>query len=66
MGFPVPFCILPFRYNFIYILLLLLIFPIKLLINITELKKIIQDIPLEKEFPNAFQEIYVIDNTLPA
>ena len=28
MGFPVPFCILPSGYNFIYVLLLLLIFPL--------------------------------------
>ena len=32
--------------------------------DITEVKKKIQDILLEKEFPNVFQEIYVIDNTL--
>ena len=32
--------------------------------DITEVKERIQGILLEKEFPNVFQEIYVIDNTL--
>ena len=32
--------------------------------DITEVKKRIQDILLEKDFPNVFQEIYVINNTL--
>ena len=34
-------------------------------VDITKVKKRIQDILLEKAFPNVFQEIYVIDNTLP-
>ena len=33
--------------------------------DITKVKKRIQDILLEKAFTNVFQEIYVIDNTLP-
>ena len=32
--------------------------------DIAKVKKRIQDILFEKEFPNVFQEIYVIDNTL--